>query len=109
VGGNCLIPLLSKLRQASAIGQAAFAVVEEIAASLIAVTHKAVRRIEIGRCNFACAAYADTATASQEITEGKSYARPETSRFILWVDLKIKAVDGKRRAWAFIFRGRAYR
>jgi hypothetical protein len=109
VGGNCLIPLLSELRQASAIGQATFAIIEEITASLVAISDKAVRRIEIGRCNFACAAYADTATASQEITEGKSYARPETSRFILWVDLKIKAVDGKRRAWAFIFRGRAYR
>jgi hypothetical protein len=89
VGGNCLIPLLSELRQASSVWQAAFAIVEEIAASLIAVAHETVRRIEIGRRNFACAAYADTATASQEITEGKAYAGPETSRFILWIDLEV--------------------
>jgi hypothetical protein len=47
--GYCLIPLLSELRQASTIGQAAFAIVEKIAASLIAIADKAIRRIEIGR------------------------------------------------------------
>ena len=104
-----MVPLLSKLRQASAIGQAAFAIVEKIAASLIAIADKTIRRIEIRRCNFSRTAYADTATASGQISERKPNARPETSRFILWVDLKIKAVDGKRRSWAFIFRGRAYR
>ncbi len=104
-----MIPLLSELRQASAIGQATFAIVEEITASLVAISDKAVRRIEIGRCNFARTAYADTATASGQISERKPNARPETGRFILWVDLKIKAVDGKRRAWAFILRRRAYR
>ena len=104
-----MIPLLSELRQASAIGQAAFAIVEKIAASLVAIAYKTIRRIEIGRLCFARTAYANPATASQEIAEGKAYARPKTSCFILWVDLKIKAVDRKRRPGAFIFRGRAYR
>jgi hypothetical protein len=108
VGGNCLIPLLGELRQASTIGQAAGAIVEEITASLVAIADKTIGSVEVRRLCFACAAYADRATASRELTEGKADPRPKTSHFIFWVDFKVQAIDRKRCAWAFIFRRRAY-
>jgi hypothetical protein len=84
-----LIPFFAELRQASAIGQATFAIVEKIAAILVAIANKAIRCIKIRRLCFARTAYADRATASQETPKRKSYAGPEASRFILWVNLEV--------------------
>jgi hypothetical protein len=104
-----LIPFRGELRQASTVGQAAGAIVEEIAAGLVAIADKTIGRVEVRRLRHARALYANRTTASRELCEGKAYARPKASRFVLWVDFEVQAVHGKRRSRAFVFRGRAYR
>jgi hypothetical protein len=49
VGGYCLIEFPYKLRQTSAIGQATFAIVEEITASLVAIAYETIGRVEVRR------------------------------------------------------------